>query len=162
MNTIENEPVVEQARDDNTSAVSEESTEISPTTSNETVEKELTANKKVDINYLDASLFKDIKEIDKINAFVKDYENLSVILINTDKAGEVAKVKRLVNTKKYPIDNKYHIVMDYNQKLSRSFNAQPIPLTLITKNNQIIYRKRGFNIGDEVEIKNIIEQVIFE
>ena len=63
MNTIENEPVVEQARDDNTSAVSEESTEISPTTSKETVEKELTAHKKVDINYLDASLFKDIKEV---------------------------------------------------------------------------------------------------
>ena len=63
MNTIENEPVVEQATDDNTSAVSEESTEMSPTTSNETVEKELTANKKVDINYLDASLFKDIKEV---------------------------------------------------------------------------------------------------
>ena len=63
MNTIENEPVVEQARDDNTSAVSEESTEISPTTSNETVEKELTKDKKVDINYLDASLFKDIKEV---------------------------------------------------------------------------------------------------
>ena len=63
MNTIENEPVVEQARDDNTSAVSEESTEISPTTSNETVEKELTADKKVDINYLDASLFRDIKEV---------------------------------------------------------------------------------------------------
>ena len=63
MNTIENEPVVEQARDDNTSAVSEESTEISPTTSNQTVEKELTADKKVDINYLDASLFKDIKEV---------------------------------------------------------------------------------------------------
>ena len=63
MNTIENEPVVEQASDDNTSAVSEESTEISPTTSNETVEKELTADKKVDINYLDASLFKDIKEV---------------------------------------------------------------------------------------------------
>ena len=63
MNTIENEPVVEQARDDNTSAVSEESTEISPTTSNETVEKELTADKKVDINYLDASLFEDIKEV---------------------------------------------------------------------------------------------------
>lgn len=103
-----------------------------------------------------------IKEIDKINLFVKDYENLSVILINTDKVGEIPKVKRLVNTKKYPIDEKYNIVMDYNQKLSRSFNAQPIPLTLITKDNQIIYRKRGFNIGDEIEIKNIIEQVIFE
>ena len=35
-----------------------------------------------------------IKEIDKINLFVKDYENLSVILINTDKVGEIPKVKR--------------------------------------------------------------------
>ena len=52
--------------------------------------------------------------------------------------------------------------MDYNQKLSRSFNAQPIPLTLITKNNRIIFRKRGFNVGDEIEIKNIIEQEIVE
>ena len=65
-------------------------------------------------------------------------------------------------TKKYPLDNNYHIIMDYNQKLSRSFNAQPIPLTLITKNNRIIYRKRGFNVGDEIEIKNIIEQEIIE
>ena len=103
-----------------------------------------------------------IKEIDKINTFVKDYDNLSVILINTDKAGEIAKVKRFVKTKRYPLDNNYHIIMDYNQKLSRSFNAQPIPLTLITKNNQIIFRKRGFNVGDEIEIKNIIEQEIAE
>ena len=87
---------------------------------------------------------------------------LSVILINTDKAGEIAKVKRFVKTKRYPLDNNYHIIMDYNQKLSRSFNAQPIPLTLITKNNQIIFRKRGFNVGDEIEIKNIIEQEIVE
>jgi len=103
-----------------------------------------------------------IKEIDKINTFVKDYDKLSVILINTDKAGEIAKVKRFVKTKRYPLDNNYHIIMDYNQKLSRSFNAQPIPLTLITKNNQIIFRKRGFNVGDEIEIKNIIEQEIVE
>ena len=106
--------------------------------------------------------FNIIKEIDKINTFVKDYDNLSVILINTDKAGEIAKVKRFVKTKRYPLDNNYHIIMDYNQKLSRSFNAQPIPLTLITKNNQIIFRKRGFNVGDEIEIKNIIEQEIVE
>ena len=103
-----------------------------------------------------------IKEIDKINLFVKDFKNLSIILINTDKAGEVPKVKRLINTKKYPIDNQYHIVMDFNQKLSRSFNAQPIPLTLITKDNRIIFRKRGFNLGDEIEIKNIIQQAINE
>ena len=32
-----------------------------------------------------------IKEIDKINAFVKDYENLSVILINTTKLEKLQK-----------------------------------------------------------------------
>ena len=103
-----------------------------------------------------------IKEIDKINLFVKEYENLSVILINTDKAGEITKVKRLINSKKYPLDEKYHIVMDLNKKLSRSFNAQPIPLTLIVKNDNIIFRKRGFNIGDEIEIRTKIEQALFE
>ena len=103
-----------------------------------------------------------IKEIDKINLLVKEYENLSVILINTDKAGEITKVKRLINSKKYPLGEKYHIVMDLNNKLSRSFNAQPIPLTLIVKNDNIIFRKRGFNIGDEIEIRTKIEQALFE
>ena len=103
-----------------------------------------------------------IKEIDKINLFAKEYENLSVILINTDKAGEIPKVKRLINSKKYPLGEKYHIVMDLNKKLSRSFNAEPIPLTLIVKNDNIVFRKRGFNIGDEIEIRTKIEQALFE
>ena len=49
-----------------------------------------------------------------------------------------------------------------NKKLSRSFNAEPIPLTLIVKNDNIVFRKRGFNIGDEIEIRTKIEQALFE
>ena len=52
--------------------------------------------------------------------------------------------------------------MDLNKKLSRSFNAEPIPLTLIVKNDNIIFRKKGFNIGDEIEIRTKIEQALFE
>jgi len=63
MNTIDNEPVVEQALDNETSKVSEESTETSPTTSNDIVEKEIVADKKADINYLDPSLFSNVKQI---------------------------------------------------------------------------------------------------
>tara|TARA_B100000424_G_scaffold76410_1_gene56750 strand:+ start:1096 stop:2991 length:1896 start_codon:yes stop_codon:yes gene_type:complete len=63
MNTIDNEPVVEQALDNETSKVSEESTEKSPTTSNDIVEKEIVADKKADIDYLDPSLFSNVKEI---------------------------------------------------------------------------------------------------
>ena len=63
MNTIDNEPVVEQALDNETSQVSEKSTEKSPTTSNDIVEKEIVADKKADIDYLDPSLFSNVKEI---------------------------------------------------------------------------------------------------
>ena len=63
MNTIDNEPVVEQALDNETSKVSEESTEKSPTTSNDIVEKEIGADKKADIDYLDPSLFSNVKQI---------------------------------------------------------------------------------------------------
>ena len=63
MNTIDNEPVVEQALDNETSKVSEESTEKSPTTSNDIVEKEIVADKKADIDYLDPSLFSKVKEV---------------------------------------------------------------------------------------------------
>ena len=63
MNTIDNEPVVEQALDNETSKVSEKSTEKSPTTSNDIVEKEIVADKKADIDYLDPSLFSKVKEV---------------------------------------------------------------------------------------------------
>ena len=36
-----------------------------------------------------------IKEIDKLNKFIDDYENVSVILINEDKPGDKAKVKQI-------------------------------------------------------------------
>ena len=103
-----------------------------------------------------------IKEIDKINLFIKEYDNVSVILINEDRVGEIPKVKRLIKTRKYPLDEQYNIVLDFDQKLSRLFSAQPIPLTLILKKNKIIFRKRGFNVGDEIQMKKIIERALNE
>ena len=70
-----------------------------------------------------------IKEIDKINLFIKEYDDVSVILINEDRVGEIPKVKRLIKTRKYPLDEQYNIVLDFDQRLSRLFSAQPIPLT---------------------------------
>ncbi len=60
-----------------------------------------------------------IKEIDKLNEFIDDYEDVSVILINEDKPGDKAKVKGFVRSRKYPIDDNYHIIFDSDQKLSR-------------------------------------------
>ena len=81
-----------------------------------------------------------IKEMDVLSEFIEEYDDkVSVILINTDDPGKVGKVKSFVNSKKYLKGDIYHIVMDYNQKLSRRFNAQPIPLSFIVENNNIIH-----------------------
>lgn len=101
-----------------------------------------------------------IKEIDKLNKFIDDYESVSVILINEDKPGDKAKVKSFIRSRKYPVDDNYHIIFDFDKKLSRQFSAQPIPLTLILKNNKVIYRKRGFYLGDEVELKKQLEEAL--
>ena len=103
-----------------------------------------------------------IKEIDKLNEFIGDYKSVSVILVNEDRPGNKAKVKSFVRSKKYPISDTYHIVFDNNHKLSRQFNAQPIPLTLLLKNNKVVYRKRGFKLGDEIEIKRELQKIIDE
>ena len=77
-----------------------------------------------------------IKEMDVLSELIQEYDDkVSVILINTDDPGKVSKVKSFVNSKKYLKGDIYHIVMDYNQKLSRRFNAQPIPLSFIVDNN---------------------------
>ncbi len=52
--------------------------------------------------------------------------------------------------------------MDYNQKLARRFNAQPIPLSLIVEDNNIVYRKRGFIPGDEKIFKKELDAIFNE
>ena len=94
-----------------------------------------------------------LKEIDKVNEFIDDFDNVSVVLINEDRPGDKAKVKSFIRSRGYPVDDNYHIIFDFDKKLSRYFNAQPIPLTLILKNNKIVYRKRGFFVGDEIDLK---------
>ena len=101
-----------------------------------------------------------IKEMDVLSELIQEYDDkVSVILINTDDPGKVSKVKSFVNSKKYLKEDIYHIVMDYNQKLSRRFNAQPIPLSFIVDNNNIVYRKRGFIPGDEHILKKELDAI---
>ena len=101
-----------------------------------------------------------IKEMDVLSELIQEYDDkVSVILINTDDPGKVSKVKSFVNSKKYLKEDIYHIVMDYNQKLSRRFNAQPIPLSFIVDNNNIVYRKRGFIPGDEHIFKKELDAI---
>ena len=69
-----------------------------------------------------------IKEIYAIEKLIQDNSyDISVVLINTDDAGKIPKVKSFVNSKRYLKGDNYHIVMDYDKKLYKRFNARPIP-----------------------------------
>ena len=104
-----------------------------------------------------------IKEIYAIEKLIQDNSyDISVVLINTDDAGKIPKVKSFVNSKRYLKGDNYHIVMDYDKKLYKRFNARPIPLTFITVDSEIVYRKRGFVNGDEKIIKQELDKILDE
>jgi len=104
-----------------------------------------------------------VKEIYAIEKLIQDNNyDISVVLINTDDAGKIPKVKSFVNSKKYLKGDNYHIVMDYDKKLYKRFNAKPIPLTFITDGSEIVYRKRGFVNGDEHIFKEELDKILDE
>ena len=104
-----------------------------------------------------------IKEIYAIEKLIQDNSyDISVVLINTDDAGKIPKVKSFVNSKRYLKGDNYHIVMDYDKKLYKRFNARPIPLTFITIDSEIVYRIRGFVNGDEQIFKQELDKALDE
>ena len=104
-----------------------------------------------------------VKEIYAIEKLIQENGyKISVVLINTDDAGKIPKVKSFVNSKKYLKGDNYHIVMDYDRKLYKRFNAKPIPLTFITNGSEIVYRKRGFVNGDEYVFKEELDRLFNE
>ena len=104
-----------------------------------------------------------VKEIYAIEKLIQENGyGISVVLINTDDTGKIPKVKSFVNSKRYLKGDSYHIVMDYDRKLYTRFNAKPIPLTFITVDDKIVYRKRGFVNGDEQIFKKELDKILNE
>ena len=104
-----------------------------------------------------------IKEIYAIEKLIQDNSyDISVVLINTDDAGKIPKVKSFVNSKKYLKGDNYHIIMDYDKRLYKRFNARPIPLTFITIDSEIVYRKRVFVNIDEQVFKQELDKIFDE
>ena len=53
----------------------------------------------------------------------------------------------------------YTILLDSNNELQRALGASTIPLTLIVKNNEIVYRHSGYSAGVEFELFNKIKEL---
>lgn len=90
-------------------------------------------------------------ELDAISEVYEDWTdetNVKLYAISVDDSRTVKRVKPLVSGKGWEFD----VLLDTNSDLKRQLNAPTIPLTLLVKNNKILYRHSGYTPGSEDEL----------
>lgn len=96
-------------------------------------------------------------ELDAINDVYDDWvdeTNVKLYAISVDDSRTVKRVKPLVSGKGWEFD----VLLDTNSDLKRQLNAPTIPLTLLVKNNKILYRHSGYTPGSEDELYEKIKE----
>lgn len=99
-----------------------------------------------------------LKELDAINDVYVDWQeetNVELIAISVDDSRTVGRVKSLVNGK----DWDYKVLLDKNNDLRRALNASSIPLTVLVKDNKIVYEHSGYSPGAELELYEKIKEL---
>ncbi|MBE9490650.1 MAG: TlpA family protein disulfide reductase [Bacteroidetes bacterium] len=98
-----------------------------------------------------------IKELDAISDVYEDWQdetNVELIAISVDNSRTVKRVKTLVNGKGW----EYNILLDTNNDLQRALGASTVPLTLVIKDNKIVFRHSGYSPGAEDELFEKIKE----
>lgn len=99
-----------------------------------------------------------LKELDAINEIYTDWQdetNVELIAVSVDDSRTVKRVKSLVNGK----DWDFKVLLDTNNDLKRALNASSIPLTIIVKDNKIVYKHSGYSPGAEYELYEKIKEL---
>tara|TARA_B100000768_G_C11271917_1_gene373837 strand:+ start:1259 stop:1741 length:483 start_codon:yes stop_codon:yes gene_type:complete len=127
---------------------------------NEITTESLSSNDKIAVISLWATwCVPCIKELDAISEYYDEWRDeidFKLYAISTDDSRTLKRVKAMVNGKGW----EYEILLDTNQELQRSLGASTIPLTLIVKNNKIIYRHTGYSSGVEFELYEELKKLI--
>lgn len=90
-------------------------------------------------------------ELDAISYLYDEWQletNVKLYAISVDDSRTVKRVRPMVNGKGW----EYEILLDTNNDLKRILGAATVPLTLIVKDNQILYRHSGYTPGAEDEL----------
>lgn len=92
-----------------------------------------------------------INELDAISEVWDKWQketNVKLYAISVDDARSVRRVRPMINGKSWD----YEFLFDTNNDLRRILGAATVPLTLVVKNNVIIYRHSGYTPGAEDEL----------
>lgn len=90
-------------------------------------------------------------ELDAINEVYDDWQeetNVVLYAVSVDDSRTVKRVKPLINGK----DWGFEVLLDTNNDLKRALGSTTIPLTLIIKNGEIVYRHSGYVPGSEEDL----------
>lgn len=88
------------------------------------------------------------KELDAINDVYDEWQeetNVKLVAVSIDDARTVSRVIPLVNGKAWD----FTILLDTNNDLKRALNVSSVPLTLIIKKGEIVFRHSGYTPGSE-------------
>lgn len=92
-----------------------------------------------------------IKELDAISDLYPDWQeetDVSLLAVSIDDARTVRRVRPMINGKGWD----YTILLDTNNDVKRALGAATVPLTVLVKNGQIVYRHSGYTPGAELEL----------
>lgn len=95
-------------------------------------------------------------ELDAISEVYDEWveeTGVKLIAVSVDDSRTVNRVKPLVNGK----DWDFTILLDTNNDLKRALNAVTVPLVVIIKNGEIVYRHSGYTPGSE---EKLLEELI--
>ena len=94
-----------------------------------------------------------------LNNIRNKYKNsgVEIICVNTDNSRLITKAKSFVKQKNYGLS----IASDPNSDIFKRLSASVMPTTFIfDKNNEIVFKKEGFMLGDEKIIEQKLKTLI--
>ena len=98
-----------------------------------------------------------LKELDAISEIYPDWQaetNVELFAVSVDDSRTVKRVKPLINGKGWD----YTILLDTNNDFKRALGAATVPLTLLIKDNKIVFRHSGYSPGAEYELYEKIKE----
>ncbi len=98
-----------------------------------------------------------IKELDAISDLYDEWQDetgVELIAVSVDDSRTVKRVKPLINGKGWD----YDILLDTNNDLKRALGAATVPLTILIKDNKIVYRHSGYSPGAEMELYEKVKE----
>ncbi len=98
-----------------------------------------------------------LKELDAISDIYADWQdetNVELFAISVDDSRTVKRVKPLINGKGWD----YTILLDTNNDFKRALGAATVPMTLLVKDDKIVYRHSGYSPGAEYELYEKIKE----